>query len=102
MQDFARLDVEKKGRVIVGGVGGRCLGTVALTCATFVPLLLLPQCRNADSAGFVEVAELKRVMGGNDVVTDALIGEYDASGDGATCCFALNHLERSLILSGCV
>ncbi|CAL1162281.1 unnamed protein product [Cladocopium goreaui] len=44
MQDFARLDVEKK--------------------------------------GFVEVAELKRVMGGNDVVTDALIGEYDASGDG--------------------
>lgn len=44
MQDFARLDVEKK--------------------------------------GFVEVAELKRVMGGNDAVTDALIGEYDASGDG--------------------
>ena len=29
-------------------------------------------------------------MGGNDVVTDALIGEYDASGDGATCYFALN------------
>lgn len=47
----------------------------------------------------MEVAELKRVMGGNDVVTDALIGEYDASGDGATCCFALNHLERSLIPS---
>ena len=47
MQDFARLDVEKK--------------------------------------GFVEVAELKRVMGGNDAVTDALIGEYDASGDGAAC-----------------
>jgi hypothetical protein len=47
----------------------------------------------------VEVAELKRVMGGNDVVTDALIGEYDASGDGATCYFALNHLERSLISS---
>lgn len=39
MQDFARLDVEKKGRVIVGV---RCLETVALTCATFVPLLLLP------------------------------------------------------------
>eukprot|EP00913_Durusdinium_trenchii_P024871 g23345.t1 len=30
--------------------------------------------------GFVEVSELKRVMGGNQ--TESLIGEYDSSGDG--------------------
>ena len=37
-----------------------------------------------NSAGFVEVAELRRVMGGNDSVTDTLIGEYDSSGDGVS------------------
>lgn len=42
LQDFTRLDIEKK--------------------------------------GFVEVSELKRVMGGNQ--TESLIGEYDSSGDG--------------------
>eukprot|EP00438_Fugacium_kawagutii_P035345 Skav207494 [mRNA] locus=scaffold334:92870:99243:+ [translate_table: standard] len=42
--------------------------------------------------GFVEVAELKRVMGGNDSVTDTLIGEYDSSGDGAIWRRAKAHL----------
>ena len=37
---------------------------------------------DVEKKGFVEVAELRRVMGGNDSVTDTLIGEYDSSGDG--------------------
>lgn len=55
MQDFARLDVEKKGRVIVGG---RCLGTVALTCAPIatatmhMPQSLATSCNNPNPNGW--------------------------------------------------